>query len=340
MKVPKARKLKNGTWFIQLRLNGKSIPVSASTEKACTRKAELLKAEYRSGKRTIRKELDDYTLQEIINKYLNRNKSILSASTYRTYSVYSKSRFKAYLNKPISKIDYQQMINDELQNFSEKTVKNGWSLVHAALIDNEFPAPSVKLAKVPVNEIAFLQPDEIKLFIAELKDKPYEIPLLLELHGLRLSEVRALTWDKIDLKHNIITVQGAMVRGINGNVHKKTNKNDTSTRKVPIMIPRLKDVLQSADKQNEYLCSNAPQTLLDDVKRVCKNAGITVVTNHGLRHSFASLGYYLGISERQLMQWGGWADYHTMHKIYIRLAAVSEKESIAKIQNFYKQNAN
>jgi integrase len=62
---------------------------------------------------------------------------------------------------------------------------------------------------------------------------------------------------------------------------------------------------------------------------------VTVVTNHGLRHSFASLCYHLGISERQLMQWGGWADYQTMHKIYIRLAASDESKAAEQLTGFF-----
>ena len=37
MKVPAPRKLPSGSWFIQLRLGGESIPVTAATAKDCTR---------------------------------------------------------------------------------------------------------------------------------------------------------------------------------------------------------------------------------------------------------------------------------------------------------------
>ena len=55
MKVPKARKLSSGKWFIQLRLGGESIPVTAGTEKECTRQAQAVKAEYLVGKRAPKK---------------------------------------------------------------------------------------------------------------------------------------------------------------------------------------------------------------------------------------------------------------------------------------------
>ena len=34
--------------------------------------------------------------------------------------------------------------------------------------------------------------------------------------------------------------------------------------------------------------------MLTHTKAACERAGVTVVGNHGLRHSFASLGYHLG----------------------------------------------
>ena len=72
-------------------------------------------------------------------------------------------------------------------------------------------------------------------------------------------------------------------------------------------------------------------------KECRREAGVTVVGNHGLRHSFASLGYHLGISERQLMELGGWSDYQTMHKIYIRVAQSSEEAAKNKISEFFAE---
>ncbi|MGM9550390.1 MAG: tyrosine-type recombinase/integrase [Faecousia sp.] len=48
--------------------------------------------------------------------------------------------------------------------------------------------------------------------------------------------------------------------------------------------------------------------------------------NHGLRHSFASLAYHLGIPEKIAMEIGGWEDSKVMHDIYTHLA----KKDIAK----------
>ena len=115
-------------------------------------------------------------------------------------------------------------------------LKNAWSLVSAALKDVKYPVPEVKLAAVPVNEIAFLQPEEIIPFCESVKGRTYEIPCLLMLHGLRLSEVRGLNWKNVDLTNNTITIKESLVRGEDGNVTKNTNKNKSSSRIVPLTV--------------------------------------------------------------------------------------------------------
>lgn len=338
MKVPTPRKLSSGKWFLQLRLGGQSIPVSAPTKTECIRIAEFTKASYKNGKKAeANREVKDLTLREVVDRYIQNGKATLSPSTVRGYSMYRDNRFSSYMDKKISAVQWQRMIDDELSIKSEKTVKNAWGLIRAALSFVGYPVPPVKLAKVPINEIAFLQPEEIKPFCDALKGRSFEIPVLLELHGLRLSEVLGLDWSNIDCQKWIITVKGAKVRSLDGMAYKATNKNETSTRKVPIVIPQLKDAINAVEDKTGPVAHLNHCAILRDVKRTCQRANVTVVTNHGLRHSFASLCYHLGISERQLMQWGGWADYQTMHKIYIRLAASDESKAAEQLTGFFEK---
>ena len=341
MKVPEPKKLPSGNWFIQLRLNGVSVPITASTATECRRQAQLIKAEHRAEKRQITAKGKDITLFQLLDNYITVHRSVLSASTVLGYENAKKKRFPSYTGQLVSKINWQQMISDELKNKSEKTVKNGWGLVRAALAYHHLPIPDVKLAQVPIKEIPFLQPEEIRPFCEAIKGRPYEIPALLELHGLRLSEVRGLTWADIDCERGIIHIRGAKVRGVDGVVAKETNKNRTSTRTVPIMIPQLLTALKAVEDKTGDVMTIGPQTLLRDVNRACKRANVTVTGNHGLRHSFASLCYFLRIPDRQVQEWGGWADYTTMHTIYIRLAASDETKSKKLVEGFFqKENAN
>lgn len=335
MKIPKIEKLPSGNYFCRLRLNGKSIPITAESDIECKRIAELTKAQYLSGMSKIKKLPKNLTLREVMTKYTKAYNAELSPSTYDRYLVYIDCRFKKYIDKPLEEIKWQKMIDDELKIASEKTVYNAWGLVRPSLKYIGYPVPEVKLASIPVKDIAFLQPEEIKPFCEAVKGRNYEIAALLELHGLRLSEMKGLMWDDIDLKKNVIHVRGAYVKGTDGYVDKKTNKNKTSTRPVPIMIPQLSTALNAVEKKEDRVVSISGSVLLRDVKRACRRAGITEVTNHGLRHSMASLCFYLKIPMEQIQKWGGWGNDATLRKIYIHLAASSESEHKAAFSGFF-----
>lgn len=337
MKTPEPKKLPSGSWFCRLRLGGQSIPITARSRTECKRIAEQKKSEYRAITGKIKKPVKDVTLADSMRMYINAYEATLSPATIRGYNVYQRTRFPKYRNMKVSEIDYQKMIDDDLKLVSEKTVKNAWGLAHASLKYIGYPPPNVRLAQVPINEIAFLQPNEIKKFCKAVEGRSYEIPSLLLLQGMRLSEVRALDWKNVDLKKETLTIRGANVKGEDGYVLKQTNKNKTSTRIVPILIPQLKTALKKVEKKEGLVTTLSPSVLLRDVKRACERANITVVTCHGLRHSFASLCYHLRdkVSERQCMQWGGWSSPDVMHKIYIRLAASDESEAKNAVKSFF-----
>lgn len=335
MKIPKIRKLDSGLYFCQLRLNGQSIPITAKTETECEDLALLTKMEYRAGKKNIKKLPKNVTLREAILKYANKYKATLSPSTYDRYLVYADCRFKNYLDEPLEKINWQRMIDDELKLVSAKTVCNGWALIRPSLKLIGYPVPNVKLAKVPVKEMPFLQPEEIKPFCEAVKGRPYEIAALIELHGLRLSEMKALTWDDVDLKRDVIHVRGAYVKGSDGYVDKETNKTRTSTRSVPIMIPQLHDALDAVKDKTGKVVSISGSVLLRDVQRACERAGVTKCGNHSLRHSFASLCFFLHIPLEQIQKWGGWENDAVLKRIYIHLAASAESEYKSTFSGFF-----
>ncbi len=157
MKIPEPVKLPSGAWFIRLRLGGESIPISALTKTECIQQAQLAKAEYAAGRRRMR--YGDFTLGECLDIYIKRYDPVLSPSTAANYRSMRKTRFRDYMDIPVREIkDWQAMVNKELKNVGEKTVRNAWGLVSAALRDSDQPVPQVKLPKVPVNEMPYLEP--------------------------------------------------------------------------------------------------------------------------------------------------------------------------------------
>ena len=345
MKVPKPRRLPSGNYFIQLRLGGESIPVTAASETDCLHKAEMIKAAHRSGMRFEKQDAKgEKTLEQLITEYIQNREVVLSPSTISGYNTIRRTRFKGYMQKRPSAIkNWQTVINDEVRSgVSAKTIKNSWALVASALEYGGIESPSVKLPQIVQATRPWLDADQIRIFVKAVHGKDCEIPALLALHSLRRSEILGLTWEKVDLDNDVIHVEGSAVPGEkNRLVYKETNKTKNSRRNVPIMIPALKEAMAAVpeEKRTGKIYTRYQNTLWRDINIICEANGLPKVGVHGLRHSFASLAHHVGLPEQEAMLIGGWEDAQTMHRIYEHISEADRLKSQNKIAAFF-QNAN
>lgn len=338
MKVPEPRKLKSGTWFIQLRLGGESVTVSAATRTECVKQAEKIKADYRNGQKTQSRSTGS-TLREVIEQYIAARENVKSPETIRGYYGILRNRFKPYMGRDIRQIPYQRMINEEAKTVSAKTLFNAWNLAAAAIEEAGRERPKVSLPDRQKKEHVYLTYDQITVFVDAIRGADVEIPALLALHSLRRSEICALDWRQ--LRGQEITVAGALVYDKDGKkVRKETNKNQTSRRTVPIMIPRLQELADLHADDVGPVVTVAPNTIYRQVNRVCEARGLPLVGVHGLRHSFASLCYHLGVPMLITMRLGGWKTDRIPREIYTHLADADIANQVDAIRTFYAQNAN
>ena len=330
IKVPKPRQ-RGKRWYLELRKEG--VTVIEDTEAEAIAKAQAIRAGFIEAE----KKPKAVTLETAIDNYINSRRNVLSPSTLAGYNTVKKNRFKSVMNKPISEVsDWQQVINEEALECSPKTLKNAWGLISPALKNAGLTLPKVTLPQVAPKEPVYLSPEQIKTFVAVLKGTPVEIAALLGLHSLRRSEIAALDWSNVDLEKRTIKVAGSVVPGENWTlVEKPTNKNRTSTRTIPIMIPELYDALKAVKDKTGKVVTCYISTVYERVNKVCEDNGLPKLGVHGLRHSFASLAYHVRMSEQAAMQIGGWSDYATMRKIYTHLSAQDVKQAENAMSDFY-----
>lgn len=338
MKVPKPTKLDSGNWFIRLRLGGESIPVTKPTKSECIKEAQVIKAEHLAGKRAPKAKAEEMTIGALLDDYIAATKGTASPSTVRGYKSIRSNRFPNYIDKPYNSIDnWQQLINEETASVAAKTVKSSWFCLCTAMRRKGLVVPSVRLPAVPKNEHEFLSYDQIPVFMDAVKDTDVEVAALILLHSFRLSEACAMTWEThIDLDRRLLRAKGAYVNGDEGYVINDTNKNTSSQRYTPIMIDRLYELLSACESKQGRVITIAPNTITRHVNAACRAAGLPEVGAHGLRHSFASLAYHLGIPEQECMRLGGWSDYSTMRKIYTHIADLDSERWRNKMTEFYK----
>lgn len=342
MKTPTARKLPSGSWHCRVRVNGEDVSITAETEKAALAEAMAVKA----GIRQSRKD-SPLTVRECMDRYIEA-RAVRSPSTVRGYRSDQKNRFQSIMDRPVCRLtdaDFQRAVNAEYKIItrrgtavSPKTVQNAWCTIASAIREATGRTVPVNLEEVVPKEHPFLEPDQIHLFLDGMRGKPVEAGALLALHGLRRSEILKLTWGDIDWRNRVIRVRGASVLNEEGKlVDKQTNKSAAGRRDVPVMIPRLLKLAEAnAARSTERVYTHSKEYLYTVTNQVCGSLGLPLVGVHGLRHSFASLAYHLGLPEKYTAAVGGWDDYATMHKIYTHLANADSKKYAAQMGAFFK----
>lgn len=338
MKLPKARQLPSGSWFCRVRVDGKDIPITRPTEKEALAEAVAIKAGIKEARLLPKKR----TVSQAIDDYIESRQNILSPSTIRGYRAIQSGRFQQMMHKDISTItqeQWQRAVDMESRLVSAKTLTNAWGFMSAVITEATGQRLVVRLPQIIPNERPWLSPTQIPVFVEAIKGRSIEIPALLALSSLRRSELLNLRWKDVDLENGILRVSGAAVYDENGDlVRKRETKNKTSRRIVPI-IPPLKEALEKVEQRGEYVVTMKPTGVFSHINRVCKSNGLPEVGFHGLRHSFASLAFHLQLPEKVAMEIGGWANDQTMHKIYTHLAQEDLKKHAQSFTDFFKKKS-
>ena len=360
MRLSQAKQLPSGAWRVQITVNGKRVSITKDNKTEAENAALVLKFSQPNTPSSAKKEVaKTLTVSGAIDMYIHDKKGALSVSTVRSYRIMQKYRFKSIMNLPLSSnINWQLVVTEETKChvvrvykgrvietktlLSAKTIKNMWTLIEAVLNYFKQPVPEdITLPMVVLTEHEFLEPDEIRIFLKAIEGHRYELPYLLCLHGLRRSEMLAIT--KADIivqkskdKKPYIHVHGAMVYDEHNKlVEKKTNKTPGSTREVPISIPRLLELVEQMP--DGKLCNASPSSMTNPLNVVLKNNDLPEVGLHGLRHTFVSLCYHLRIPTLVTKKWGGYSPKSTVVEyIYTHLAKKDEAESLTKMEDFYR----
>ena len=330
--IPKPRQQASGEWIGQLMVDGKRHTVKGKTIREYEAKAKALKTgiiEARDSRHM--------SLEAAVDDFIASQSNILSPSTLRSYKSLADHRFQSCMQWDIYEDNpWQKAINEEITRVSAKTVHNAWRLITAALRAQNASVPTVKLPTKAKADRPWLDYKQITVFLAAIKDQPEELSALLALHSLRLSELIAVRPEDIDLNAETIRVTGTRVLNENLElVYKPIGKTSAAMRTVPIVIPRLKELLTSEVMQQQYIADTYEKRLYDHINRICRSAGLPAVGVHGLRHSFASLAYHLDWTRKSTMTVGGWTNSRVVDEIYTHNADLSR--DIRKMKRHYKK---
>jgi len=343
VKIPAIRQLPSGAWTCQIRIGGTSNRQSISITDEDYDTVYAKAYAYKTGILKQKKTAADITVGEALRRYIDDRKNTLSPSTLRGYEAIARNRFISFQKRRISTLTQniiQQAINAESAICAPKTVKNAYRLIESALNYAGAEQFLVKLSTVPPSNKPYLTPDQISVLLDYIKGHEYEVPILLALFSCRRSEIFGLTWDNVDMNRRTIKICQALVMNErNELIEKPMPKNESSVRTIP-MCEQLYFAMMKVEDKTGRVVKIYPNTLCRNVNWICERLGFPKVGIHGLRHSFASLAYHLGIPAKVAMAIGGWKNDQVMLKIYTHISQSDIGSAAADITAFFNQKAN
>lgn len=187
MKIPKARKLPSGNWFVRVQVDGQTVSITQPTEKACIAEAVALKTGAREARTAAPGEK---TVSAAIDEYIAARQNVLSPSTIRGYRIIQRNRFQGIMTARIGSITpqrWQTIVNAEAKMCSAKTLKNAWGFLGSVIREATGREVAVRLPQVVEAERPFLDQDQIRVFLRGIHGDSAETAALLALSSLRHS---------------------------------------------------------------------------------------------------------------------------------------------------------
>lgn len=334
MKIPKPRKLPSGKWFVRCMVDGTSYSKTFNSEKEATRWAAGIKATLIEAEKPV----GALTVGEAIDKYIESKNAVLSPSTIRGYKQLRQNAMQDIADirlDALTQDKVQRSVNAMAKSKSPKYVRNSHGLLSATLaayrpnfiLHTTLPQKEKKEIQIPTME-------EISILANDVKRTPYELPFLLAVWaGLRVSEIRGLTWDCIN--GNILHIKQAMVEGDDGAVL-KTTKSYSGNRK--IRLPDyIVELINQQPKKDRFIVHYSRCALYNHLSRACERLGLPHYRFHDLRHVQASVMLALNVPDKYAMERMGHASTNMLKNVYQHTFSKKSEEVADQIDEYFSQ---
>lgn len=335
IKVPEPRQLSSGKWNIQLRAEKQSI--TEDTADLCRAKARAVRAGFIAAK----KKIEDITLLDACNKYIDSRRARLTKSSANSYECIVRNNFQVLMPKKVANItdaDLDAAVEIECARIGRrgkrqkpKTVVNAYNFIITVLrLYNKELGKDVKLPEIP-RQIPVLVPAE--KIIPVIVGTEIELPCLLAMWlSMSLSEILGLTKSKSVVGNKLIISETLVY--VNGRPERRDGgkeKNRTRAYDIPPYIMGLINKVET-----DSLVTLSGPALTARFKRLLQRNGLPHMSFHKLRHLGASVSAYLGNPDIDTQERGGWKTDYTMKRVYLHSFSESRKQSDAKINNYFE----
>lgn len=311
----KPRRLPSGAWNVRIMIDGQSYSFTHPDKKTAVRMASDFADEHR-------RRIENPTLSEAMQDYVEENAERLSPSTIRSYSGMIRmieKRSAKIANKRISVLTTQDIVQIVRPLRTVKTKRNYVNFIHAVTgkgVSQKLYGKASKRVLVPTEL-------EVKGLLRIFRDTDMEIPIILAAYGgLRRGEICALTMS--DLDGDFVRISKSIVRDQYGAWITKEPKTPSSIRTV--LLPHF---VVERIRERGHITKLLPSQVSDKFWKKQLRLGIRPYCFHSLRHFHASYLHALNIPDAYIMARGGWSSPSVMQSVYRH--ALADKATVTDI---------
>lgn len=247
--------------------------------------------------------------------------------------------------RDLDRISYQKLLNEYAEKHEHQTTLDFHHHVKCAILDavdegliSRDPTRKaiIKGKKPREKKPKFLNQFELHKLIEDLHFGP-EVSwdwfiLLVSKTGMRFSEALALTPKDFDFSHQTLSISKTWdYKGKGGFL---PTKNQSSVRKIQLdwqTVMQFAELTKNLPNDEPIFIKRSivyNSTLNGILERHCKNAGIPIISIHGLRHTHASLLLFAGVSIASVARRLGHASMTTTQKTYLHIIHELESKDI------------
>ena len=329
-KRPTPRQLPSGAWRCQVMVNGKRASVVDADPEIAQAKAVALQ----SGLMREQKKPVSLTVGEAIDRYIESKDAVLSPSTvagYRRIRANSLQELMPVKLSDLTQERVQRAINKMAREKSAKTVKNAHGLLTATLA-SYYPDLVLRTTLPQKQRVDIVIPSDgdVEAILGAVRGKSVELPVLLAVWlGLRMSEIRGLTWDSVqgDTLH---IYQAKVDEGLKG------TKTYGSNRVLPLPL-EIKTMIEARPHTGEFVIPDSRRAIASRFDYYTAKAGIKHYRFHDLRHVNASVMLQLGIPDKYAMQRMGHATNNMLKTVYQHTMPETEMRVSAVVDDYFRK---
>lgn len=246
----------------------------------------------------------------------------------------------------LTRMAYQQLLNDYAACHERQTTMDFHHQLKCAILDavdegliNRDPTRKaiIKGKNPREKKVKFLNQFELHTLLSRMEFTQTMswnwFILLVAKTGMRFSEALALTPKDFDFAHQMLSVSKTW--NYKGEGGFQPTKNHSSIRKIQLdwqtviqFSALLKDLPEDKTIVSGFCDKVYNSTVNDILERHCKEAGVPVISIHGLRHTHASLLLFAGVSIASVARRLGHASMTTTQKTYLHIIQELENKDV------------